>query len=121
MHLKVKPQRNLLKRLPEFPFEAYHSHKNDVDTYYKWSPELTDVSASVSYKAVLSSKVACQHIEKVVREATCQEEGLVQVVCAVTGDVLGENVILKSRTILITMQNIVLTVAVLKTLTIKHL
>lgn len=32
---------------------------------------------------------------KVVKEATCQEEGLVQVICAVTGDVVGENAISK--------------------------
>ena len=72
--LEGETAKELAEKAPEFPFEAYHSHKNDVDTYYKWSPELTDVSASVSYKAVLSSKVACQHIEKVVKEATCQEE-----------------------------------------------
>ena len=93
--LEGETAKELAAKAPEFPFEAYHSPKNDVDTYYKWSPELTDVSASASYKAVLSSKVACQHIEKVVKEATCQEEGLVQIICAVTGDVLGENVISK--------------------------
>jgi len=93
--LEGETAKELAAKAPEFPFEAYHSHKNDVDTYYKWSPELTDVSASASYKAILSSKVACQHIEKVVKEATCQEEGLVQVICAVTGDVIGENVISK--------------------------
>lgn len=93
--LEGETAEELAAKAPEFPFEAYHNAKNDVDTYYKWSPELTDVSANATYKAVLSSKVACQHIEKVIKEATCQEEGLVQVICAVTGEVLGENVISK--------------------------
>lgn len=93
--LEGETAEELAAKAPEFPFEAYHNTKTDVDTYYKWSPELTDVSANATYKAVLSSKVACRHIEKVVKEATCQEEGLAQVICAVTGDVLGENVISK--------------------------